>query len=160
MVWFKWIYSASIKGVLRKELSYFYCVAVLNEFCHQCAAHHCDICSTLRLGATERGAAFDLKMCFTNAATITVWILSRYLDKAENCDCLTYWWDSTGYTSMSYFHAPEQAEGYSQSASLFHLLFWRQIASIKHQNGFDPKGQQHVHKLHAVPHIPRIGQKL
>lgn len=44
---------------------------------------------------------------------------------------------------------------YSLSASLFHFLFRRQIASIKHQDGFNWEIQQHIHKLHAVPHISR-----
>lgn len=48
---------------------------------------------------------------------------------------------------------------HSLSATLLHFLFGGQIAAVKHQNWFDVEAQQHVHKLHAVPHIPEDGER-
>lgn len=47
---------------------------------------------------------------------------------------------------------------YSLSAAFLHFLFRGQVAAIKHQDGFDVEAQQHVHKLHAVPHVPANGR--
>ena len=62
---------------------------------------------------------------------------------------------SRGFCILTLIHSRGK---YSLSASLVHSFFGRQIASIKHQHWFDTKGQQHVHKFHAVQYISRFGE--
>lgn len=52
----------------------------------------------------------------------------------------------------------EPSRIYSLSTAFLHFLFGGQIAAIKHQDWFNVEAQEHVHKLHAVPHIPANGK--